>query len=235
MSKIYAIGDIHGRFDLLKDLLTLINSTREEGDTIVFLGDYVDRGPQSRDVVAYLRGLKTMDKNVVVLKGNHEVMMVEGMRNQHNVSGFDMWFNHGGRETLISYTPKGGFAPDVPDAHLDFLDNLPIKYREGKYFFCHAGVNPNRNLNKQTEETMLWGRMTSGYKGQFLNHKHQPCKDVVVYGHTPNDKFIEVAPYSINVDTNSCWSGVLGCAVLHHGGKEPDFLFAGEGYVKYLI
>jgi len=158
---------------------------------------------------------------VVILKGNHEDLAVEG---QISGSMQQCWLGNGGVQTLQSYENS------IPQTHLDFMRDLQIKYEEGRYFFCHAEINPFKNLNDQTDEEMLWGR--TKYKGKFLDNNGEECDTIVVHGHTPNNGFALVYGNTINLDSGSHWTGVLTCSILSQD-KDPEFLQTGKGYVKY--
>ena len=149
---IYAIGDIHGRHDLLVQALNVIyqdiNDRGLKEYKIVFLGDYVDRGPDSFEVVETLIDAQFEDKNVVCLMGNHERMMLEGVTNAYTGSR-SIWYENGGIETMESY---GGVNDTiitndpkhyVPDSHISWLKNLKLSYESEHYFFVHAGINPD--------------------------------------------------------------------------------------------
>lgn len=200
---IYAIGDSHGCAVELVELLGKIAPRR--GDTVVFLGDYIDRGPDSKGVVDIVRSYAPSGVKVVTLKGNHEDMMLQVSRNR---SLSDWWLRNGGNTTLASY---GGTIPaDV----LEWADKLPLKYAEGGYLFVHAGVDPDHPLDEQDEEALLWIR------AKFLrSNKDYGVR--IVHGHTPNDD-PEVEPNRINVDTACCYGNKLTCAVLTKG--EPFFI-----------
>jgi serine/threonine protein phosphatase 1 len=214
---VYAIGDIHGRLDMLDELLEQI-----EGDCggldnaqLIFLGDYVDRGPDSRGVIEKLIHLKRMHKDTVFLKGNHEAIMLDFLAEPEDLP---QWLDWGGEETLESYgiDPVGVGKSDLadaihaamPKAHLDFLNSLALTHIEGDYLFVHAGVRPGAALEDQTETDLLWIRK------RFHNAAPAERPDyVVVYGHTPVDK-PEDAGWRIGVDTGACYGGMLTAVVL---------------------
>lgn len=200
---IYAIGDSHGCAVELAELLGKIEPRR--GDTVVFLGDYVDRGPDSKGVIEIVRSYAPSGVRVVALKGNHEDMMVKVHEDPRK---FGWWTDNGGNTTLASY---GG---TIPADILKWAANLPLKYSEGGYLFVHAGVDPNVALDEQDEESLLWIR------SKFLRSD----KDYgvrIIHGHTPNDD-PEVRPNRINVDTACCYGNKLTCVVLGKG--EPFFV-----------
>src|SRR5262249_52357538 len=143
----YAIGDIHGRFDLLGLALEAIGDLAEQDARLVFLGDYVDRGPQSRQVVEKLMELCASDR-VVCLRGNHEELMVLGLTGDPQDAL--MWMVNGGQATVESY---GG---EFPRRHLKWMADLPVTYETEHQFFVHAGVRPGVPLDKQDPEEMVW-------------------------------------------------------------------------------
>jgi serine/threonine protein phosphatase 1 len=180
MNSIYAIGDIHGCNDPLVKLLSKLPI--KENDTVVFLGDYIDRGPASKDVVDTLIHFRENHPKTVFLKGNHEEMMT----NKHeNI----LWVQNGGRETIDAYGCWDKFCNTrnflllkyLPLKHREFFENLELTYEEDDYFFVHAGVMPGLDLSENDEETLLWIR------DSFLLSSYQWPK-IIVHGHTPKEK-----------------------------------------------
>jgi len=214
---LYAIGDIHGRADLLASLLQLIaedisNLPPESNPLLVFLGDYVDRGPHSREVIETVAGLQDRTGwEVIALKGNHEAVM------SRFLDGADCgleWCRHGGRETLLSYgvrIEEGGgadweavraaFRDALPDGHLEFLRSLSLYAVHGRYIFVHAGLRPGIALSDQDERDLLWIRddffAADSWDGS-----------VVVHGHTPTAEPY-LGPHRIGVDTGAYATGAL--------------------------
>ena len=133
----YAIGDIHGRLDLLTTLLAQIEQHRAGRDrTIVFLGDYIDRGPESAGVIATVRRLQAREPGCIVcLKGNHEDLMLKAYRDESKVN---LWVMNGGYETMAS------FGPDVPAEVLRWAEVLPTVHEDAHRFYVHAGFRPGR-------------------------------------------------------------------------------------------
>jgi serine/threonine protein phosphatase 1 len=169
MSFLYAVGDIHGRFDLLKQAILAIESDSDAA-TVVFLGDYIDRGPQSRQVLETLMaGPKRSGDRWICLQGNHEVMMVAA---RHSRREMDRWLGNGGEETLDS------FGGQVPETVLAWCAALPLKWETEHHFFVHAGIRPGVALAEQEPETMLWVR------DLFLDDARDHGKHIV-HGHTP--------------------------------------------------
>lgn len=232
-ARLYAVGDVHGRDDLLQRLLHAIAADAAESNaqkSIVFLGDYVDRGPQSKEVVERLIGLDLPDWRIVRLRGNHDQAVLDFIATP---SFYRVWRNFGAADTLLSYGVKpprfddenafiearGEFVAKCPRAHLEFLNNLDYSYELGDYFFVHAGVRPGISLNRQSPEDMMWIR------DDFLM-SNQRFEKVVVHGHTPADGPV-VRPNRIGVDTGAYATNRLTAAVLH--GKERKFLSTGDG------
>ena len=215
--RIYAIGDIHGRNDMLEELIALIDDDldgAQEGQ-IIFLGDYVDRGPDSRGVIDRLISLGKTRPNTVFLKGNHEEIMLEFLDEPEDLPH---WLEWGGEETLESYDvdPVGydkaalaeRFLKTAPKTHLEFLKSLKLTHIEGDYLFVHAGLRPGTPLEEQAEADLLWIRK------RFYNASPEERPDhVVVHGHTPLDK-PEDAGWRICVDTGACYGGMLTAVVL---------------------
>jgi serine/threonine protein phosphatase 1 len=218
--RVYVVGDIHGRSDLLDRMIAEISRDLEAdpiGDGLtVTLGDYIDRGPDSRGVLDRL-ARNPFPTDFVGLKGNHEALFETFLRDP-SIGGD--WRRLGGLETLHSYGVSVGsimlgrnyeqaaeaLRAAVPPAHREFLASLKLSLTLGRYFLCHAGVRPGVPLERQSEEHLLWIR------DQFLMSKADFGK-IVVHGHSPSEK-PEVLPNRINVDTGAYMTGRLTCAVL---------------------
>jgi serine/threonine protein phosphatase 1 len=192
MSLTYAIPDLHGRLDLLQSAIAKIaEHSAGKQSTVVTLGDYVDRGPSSRQVINRLISWKSDHLRVVNLKGNHEAMMWEVC---NNLSDLSWWIRNGGDRTLDSYGEgsQEKFDPAiVPEAHLNWIANLNVMYVDRHRVFVHAGVDPEISLPEQTERTLLWKRYSQGV-GLGHGHRH------VVHGHHADPK----APIVIKGRTN---------------------------------
>jgi calcineurin-like phosphoesterase family protein len=223
-TRVYVIGDIHGCADLLDRMVGEITkdlAAHPVADTLVVtVGDYVDRGPDSRGVIERLL-CNPFPTRFIALKGNHEVLL-EGFL--HNPQTGDYWRRLGGLETMQSYgipvadligkkdypAVAQALARAIPAAHLGFFASLRTSVTVGKYFICHAGVRPEVPLERQTEEDLLWIREP------FLTSRIDFGK-IVVHGHTPAAE-PEVLPNRINVDTGAFMTGRLTCAVLEADG-----------------
>lgn len=167
----YVIPDLHGRYDLLNDALAGIAAhARGETGTIVTIGDYVDKGPDSKAVVDRLLSGVGAGWNLVALKGNHDAMMVEALREPSKMAA---WLGKGGDAALASY---GGDPAGVPQTHIAWLDRLRPMYLDAHRLYVHAGVDPEIPLDRQSEATLLWKRYPKGYADGF-------GKFHVVHGH----------------------------------------------------
>lgn len=221
-SVVYAIGDIHGRSDLLSSLLVKIeNDWHRHSDKnihLVFLGDYVDRGLHSRQVLEIIVNLDFPNATLVPLKGNHEDAMLGFLDSPLESVG---WLQYGGTETLLSYgvsmppgipKPKtlydtaGALREALPESHWRFLNGLQYSFTLGDFLFVHAGINPDEELSNQSLHDLLWIR------GAFMNHSGLYEK-VVVHGHTITDT-VEFKPNRISLDTGAYYSNQLSCLVL---------------------
>jgi serine/threonine protein phosphatase 1 len=218
---VYAIGDIHGRVDLLGDMFARIAADPQRGaidrGVVVCLGDYVDRGADSKGVIDLILDRGPPGFEVVALLGNHERLMLEFLE---DVSRGPLWMRNGGDATLRSYGIAVGEAPAMDDLpglqaelrrrlparHRTFLQTLPLMHREGGYAFVHAGVRPGVPLAAQREEDVIWIREL------FLNSTADHGA-VVVHGHTirPEPEFL---PNRIGIDTGAYFTDHLTCLAL---------------------
>ncbi len=162
MSLTYVIPDIHGRYDLLSDALAAI-AVRPGGETgaIVTIGDYVDKGPHSKQVIDRLLPGLARGRRLVALKGNHDAMMVEALRDPAKMAA---WMAKGGDAALASY---GGDPAEVPKAHIAWLDQLRLMHVDAHRLYVHAGVEPGIALSQQSEATLLWKRYPKGFSEGF--------------------------------------------------------------------
>ena len=234
--RIYAIGDIHGRLDLLDSMVERIRADialRPHPKTeFVALGDYVDRGPDSRGVIDMLIALRNSDLPTRFLLGNHDSYIPEYLADPDWFDRTYHWLHSamGGAATLASYgvpdaTPedpvatRDAFAAAIPPAHLDFIENCQLWHRVGKYVFAHAGIRPGVAMERQRREDLIWIREP------FLGSR----KDFgfkVVHGHTIVPT-VEHHRNRIAVDTGAFRSGNLSCLVLEDDGVallEPEGL-----------
>lgn len=228
-TRIYVVGDIHGEIDLLKELHKKMLADATDGPTArilqIFLGDYIDRGPDSKGVVDWLLSAPPTDWQRICLKGNHETMVHDFLDDSETLK---RWQQLGGAQTLRSYgvglsSPKKKVSPDnlradfakkISKEHRDFYNNSPLFFEMGSYFFAHAGVRPELALQAQEEEDLLWIR------DDFLQSKLDFGK-IIIHGHTPVSQ-PEMYHNRINIDTGAYMSGKLTCLVLEN--DEQRFL-----------
>ena len=186
-SRVLAIGDVHGMYEKLIKLMDKIRFNPDE-DLLIFLGDYIDRGPDPGRCLQYIFALQQQYPDVVVcLIGNHEVMMSSyfmqkrGSYNNLIVDYAGSWLDNGGLETLKQLDEMDA---DTKEELLQWVMNLPVKYQYQDYFFCHAGVDPDVPLAVQNEFDMLWRRQQwwEQYKGE----------ETLVVGHTPVQKVMKL-------------------------------------------
>lgn len=230
--RVYAIGDIHGRDDLLAQLHDRIaadmRTAPEAFRVLVYLGDYIDRGPESRKVIDRVLSFRPERTERVFLKGNHEAAMLSFLKG--DFAGLRDWMTYGGQATLHSY----GITPDLqaasnpkrlaalhqalwnamPDQHRHFYGALLPSFAIGDYLFVHAGVNPAQPLEQQTEGDLLWIREPflhwRRYLGKMVVHGH-------TIAHTPEER-----PHRIGIDTGAYATGRLTAVAL--SGEQRIFL-----------
>lgn len=222
---VVAVGDTHGRLDLLDRLWPQIEDLARQSAarerTIVFLGDYIDRGPQSRELVdRLLAGFSGFE--AIFLKGNHDDTLLQFL-NDPNLG--EVWRNFGGLETLKSYgiehrlgsswgQTRAELLQRLPSEHLRFFQTLRLHYACGDYLFVHAGVRPGLLLEHQSERDLLWIR------DEFLDSSMSFGR-IVVHGHTPEKEPV-VRANRIGIDTGAYMTGVLTALVLE--GRTRRFL-----------
>ncbi|MGE0659836.1 MAG: metallophosphoesterase family protein [Reyranellaceae bacterium] len=225
--RVYCVGDIHGRADLLKALHRGIQADAAQSpparNIVVYVGDYVDRGMHSREVIDHLLGDPLPGFEKVYLKGNHDDSLLQFLRDP------DLgptWFSYGGDATVLSYgvrmTPgKSGrerfedmrqqLQANLPPSHLEFLQTLRLTFECGDYLFVHAGLRPGVGLEQQTAEDMMWIRE------DFLDSRHDFGK-VVVHGHSVTET-PEMRDNRIGIDTGAYASDTLTCLILEGDGR----------------
>jgi serine/threonine protein phosphatase 1 len=214
MSFTYVVPDIHGRFDLLVDGLAEISAhTGGRSGTIVALGDYVDKGPDSRRVIDRLRAGPPDGWSLVSLRGNHDVMMVEALRNPAKMDG---WLERGGDTVIESY---GGDPSNVPAGDIEWLDRLPVMHIDRFRIYVHAGLDPDLPLDQQTEKTMLWSRYPKDFQRGF-GERH------VVHGHDSFTDGPKLYEGRTNLDTRAWRTGRLVIGVFDDDklGGPVDFI-----------
>jgi serine/threonine protein phosphatase 1 len=214
MSLTYVIPDIHGRYDLLSDALTGITArSGGEAGVIVTIGDYVDKGPESKEVVDRLLSGVAEGWSFVALKGNHDAMMVQALREP---AGMALWMEKGGDAALRSY---GGDPAAVPQSHIAWLDQLPLMHVDAHRVYVHAGVDPGIPLDRQSEATLLWKRYPKGYPGG-LGERH------VVHGHDNHPDGPLLYGGRTNLDTLAWRTGRLTIGIFDDDrpGGPVDFI-----------
>jgi diadenosine tetraphosphatase ApaH/serine/threonine PP2A family protein phosphatase len=229
-SRIYAIGDVHGRADLLREMHRLIHADayrrQAPRNVVVYLGDYIDRGRQSPEVLDILLNEALPSFESIYLKGNHEESL---LRFLDDISIGPAWLYYGGAETLESYgvtTPQSPHDPRtltraqrelqrrLPDSHRNFMASLRLLHAEGDYLFVHAGIRPGVPLQQQDPEDLLWIR------DSFLDSDAEHgC--IVVHGHTITER-PDVQRNRIGIDTGAFATDRLTCLILE--GTDWSFL-----------
>jgi serine/threonine protein phosphatase 1 len=230
-TRVYAIGDVHGRLDLLQELHQQIRDhAREypiERCVVVHIGDYIDRGHESRQTIDYLTDSPLPGFETVYLLGNHERTLLEFL---DDLSVGPGWLRYGGRETLFSYDIEWDRDPNegedalkriqndlrarLPEHHRRFLAGLKLTHEEGDYLFVHAGVRPGIPLDLQEPDDLLWIR------DEFLNSSADHGK-VIVHGHSISEEPV-LRPNRVGIDTGAFATGRLTCLVLE--GNQRSFL-----------
>lgn len=205
MTKTYIIADLHGRHDLLVAAIARIEQSSHSGGTVVFTGDYVDRGPASRQVIETLMaGPQTPGWKWICLRGNHEEIMQAGC-----LGVLRWWMPNGGGATLVSYGLKVGDAIDgsvVPQEHLDWISSLPVMHSDGKRLFVHAGVQSGVPLDQQDEQKNTWMLYPDGAEDGYVfgdSDLH------VVHGHHQHENGPLLFAGRSNFDTLAWFTGRL--------------------------
>lgn len=219
-SRLYCVGDIHGRADLLSRLhgMILADSADFTGrKIIIYLGDYIDRGSYSRQVLELLLDEPLRGFENIYLRGNHEQALLDFLEFPRQAAG---WLSYGGLATLLSYEialQRLPLADDVeeladrlkqtlPASHLEFLRQTELSFQEGSYYFAHAGIRPGVSLDSQDRNDLLWIRE------DFIRHR-APHEHIIVHGHTITTE-PELLSNRIGIDTGAFYSDVLSCLVL---------------------
>ena len=238
-ARTYAIGDVHGRLDLVERAVDMI--TEHVGDApfrVIFLGDYVDRGPDSRGVIDLLMKLQ-QQWPVVCLKGNHEELMLQAIL-QSGGGRLKRWLEYGGDHTLASYGLHGesDLAEGIPREHVRWMSGLPRTTGDGHRIYVHAGLMPGTPIHKQKEQSLLWIRE------RFLLGKASDFEAHVVHGHTPiwvgkrDPAEPELLEHRTNLDTAAFATGVLSIAVFdaeRPGGPIEMLQVRGEAVGSFIL
>jgi len=202
-SKFFVFSDIHGCFNELKSLMQKIEDLIDDDSQLIFLGDYIDRGPNSKKVLDYLLKLREKYPSTIFLYGNHEKMFLEFIIEPKMSNPF---LYNGGHETLKDF--KKDMRWDIDDKYIEFINSMKLYYETEDYFFVHAGV-PNKDFDELTfedEEDLLWIR------DSFLESERIWDK-MIIHGHTPVQE-VEFKDNRINIDTGCVFNGQLTCLVL---------------------
>ena len=233
---LFAIGDIHGCLGELTSLHKKILSHNKfdvKNDLIIYLGDYIDRGRNSKEVINQI--LKLNDNNIktINLMGNHDEFMIDFLFKKKN--NLKSWLNFGADQTFRSYNIeivdfiKDGFEDDVinklretlfkkmEETHINFFKTLQLSYSTEKYLFVHAGIDPEKKLSEQTRKDYLWSRSSEFFKKNFKAQK------IIVHGHTPEVSVVN-DEYRINVDSGCYFSGKLSSVCLRDDDDSRIFI-----------
>jgi serine/threonine protein phosphatase 1 len=214
MSLTYVIPDLHGRYDLLSEALAGITArSGSETGVIVTIGDYVDKGPQSKQVIDRLLPGVAEGWRLVALKGNHDAMMVEALRDPAKMAS---WLEKGGDAALASY---GGDPAAVPPTHIAWLDRLRLMHADAHRLYVHAGVDPELPLDRQSETTLLWKRYPKGFPDGY-GELH------VVHGHDNHPDGPLLYAGRTNLDTLAWRTGRLTIGIFDDDrpGGPVDFI-----------
>jgi serine/threonine protein phosphatase 1 len=209
---LYAIGDIHGSLQKLCDLIAQCERHADgRPPTFVFLGDYIDRGPDSAGVVDTVMRLQSrLTERVIALKGNHEAVAIEVIDGEADE---ELWLREGGTATLRSYGVAR--ASDLPPAHVAWMRSLPLYYDDGQRFFVHAGIDPDKPLNAQSDNDLIWIR--EPFLSDLRDHGR-----LIVHGHTPQSTGMpDWRGNRLNLDTAAVFGGPLTAAAFAGTDRDP--------------
>lgn len=218
----YAIGDVHGSYTKVANLLRhCMDHSGEHDARFVLLGDYIDRGKRSRDVIRFLIDAQdTWPGKIICLKGNHEDMLLGAIDRQDET----MWLYNGGDTTLRSYGVSR--AAEIPTEHLAWIERLPISYDDDRRFFVHAGIMPGIPLDQQRQDVMLWIREP------FLSDGSDHGR-YIVHGHTPTGTGTpELCHNRLNLDTFAWYGNPLVAAVFDDRRVGPLSFIADDGSIS---
>lgn len=219
--KTIVIGDIHGCYNELKELILTLETEGEYNkntDKLIFLGDYIDRGDNSRLVIEYIRNLQKNNDNVIALMGNHEDMLLDYIDNADNT-----WTWNGHTSTMDSY--KGfdkQFRKDV-----QWIRSLPLYHEDEHFIYVHAGIDTYKPMEKQDRFTMLWIREPFIYN---TNEYHKK----VIFGHTPTmslgegHKPVRTFINNIDIDTGCVYGGALTALIINNDEVEGFYQVSKE-------
>ena len=218
MTNTYAIGDLHGCRDQLDRLFELCErDAGQQRSKFILLGDYIDRGPDSRGVIEFLINLqKWSPDEIICLHGNHEDLLLAALDGEEAEMN---WLSNGGNATLRSY--RATRARDLPPSHIDWIRSLHLSHDDGQRFFVHAGVHPERPLDQQRTRDLLWIREPFLSSGKDFGR-------LIVHGHTPIQSGVpDERSNRLNIDTGAVYCRSLTAAVFNDESANPTkFLFA---------
>ena len=235
---VFAIGDIHGCFNqliALQDKILAHPKFNKNEDLLLYLGDYIDRGLNSKKVINQIIKLQKENVNSIFLIGNHEQVLIDFLFNK--IDNLRYWINLGADQTFKSYDIeiadfiKDGFEDEIvnklrntflsrlPKEHIHFFNNFQLTYTLGSYLFVHAGVNPEKSLSEQSEKDFLWSRSDQFFDKNFKFEK------IIIHGHTPESDIINF-PYRINIDIGCFFSGKLSCVCLNDNNNKREFIYS---------
>lgn len=200
--RILAVGDLHGMHEVLTRLITELLPTLGDDIRLVFMGDYIDRGPNSAQVVAELIKLKRARPDTVFLMGNHEAMLLDALEGIKN----EAFLLNGGQETLRSYGLEAGDLSKLPEDHVEFIRGLEPIFLTEENIFVHAGLRPGVDLQRQDPWDLVWIREEFYLSGVDFGRK-------VIFGHTPFHKPL-VTDHAIGIDTGAVFGNSLTCLQL---------------------
>jgi serine/threonine protein phosphatase 1 len=219
----FAIGDIHGCFDKLKSLIAACEFVSAGRDArFVCIGDYVDRGPDTRRVIDFLIHKQLHEKDrFICLRGNHEEMLSRAANTERSDHELMNWWANGGEQTLDSYGVNDPSA--LPDEHLALIQALPMKFSDEKRLYVHAGIRPGVSLAAQSEMDLLWIREP------FLSSEESHGA-FVVHGHTPTiSRMPDLRANRLNIDTGACFGGPLTAALFSSDDVLPRLFLSSDG------
>lgn len=205
MGRLFAIGDVHGCLFQLEKLIMRAGINLKQ-DTIVFIGDYIDRGHESKGVVDFILELKKKSDRIICLLGNHERMLMDYLSGGIYAG---IYLSNGGDATLRTYGAtrgREGYEVTLPEDHRDFYDSLLSLYETDQYLFVHAGFRPGISLAEQDPDDLIWIRY------EFIMSRYDFGKPVI-FGHTPLDR-VYIDDYKIGIDTGAVYGGLLTCIEL---------------------
>ncbi|MBR1285386.1 serine/threonine protein phosphatase [Bradyrhizobium sp. AUGA SZCCT0177] len=221
----FAIGDVHGCFDKMEALLLACDEVRAGREVrYVFIGDYVDRGPDTRKVIDLLmRRQLSEGHRFICLRGNHDQMLITAASDRRSDRDLMNWWANGGEQTLDSYGVNDPSA--LPAEHLKWIKALPVRFADQKRLFVHAGIRPGTSIADQSEDDLLWIREP------FLSFKAD-YGIFVVHGHTPTkSRLPDLRSHRLNLDTGACFGGELTAAAFLNQKAQPLFFVNSLGAV----